>query len=328
MTETSISGEMKTSFDPCRHILINPHIVLLFLVLLNACQKEEKPVVPVEFPQEGVWTGNTSQMTFAELDFRVIDQQPVLHKINLSYYADTTFKHILISSETGIASVDSNGFKFDLPDHGYISGSWDADHLLTGTIRTISQNNSYAEFSYTATHENKPVSIHSPANTSFRIGEKTFHYFQQIDNYYPAIFISITDSGFVNGSSINIFKGVLAGQPVLQFNAGLFQEPEEPAQYFTPGTKNYAGESGNGIEILFFDPDNYYARWATTNGTADQQESYFKLTETYLVPISLPQVKRLKFMAEFACNIYNHKGDTLQITNGSYTGYVDLPAVK
>lgn len=319
---------MKTSFDPCRHILINPHIVLLFLVLLNACQKEEKPVVPVEFPQEGVWTGNTSQMTFAELDFRVIDQQPVLFKINLSYYADTTFKHILISSETGIANVDSNSFKFDLPDRGYISGSWDADLLLTGTIRTISQNNSYGEFSYTATRESKPASIHSPANTSFRIGEQTFHYFHQIDNYYPATPNSITDTGSVTGSSINIFKGVFTGQPVLQINAGMFQEPEETEQFFTPGTKNYVGESSNGIEILFFDPGNYYARWATTNDTADQQESYFRLTETYLVPISLPQVKRLKFMAEFACNIYNHKGDTLQITDGTYTGYVDLPAEK
>jgi hypothetical protein len=328
MTEASISGEMKTSFDHCRNILINPHIVLLFLVLLNACQKEEKPFVPVEFPQEGVWTGNTSQMTFAELDFRVIEQQPVLFKINLSYYADTTFKQILISSETGIAHVDSNGFKFDLPDHGYISGSWDADHLLTGTVRSISQNNSYGEFSYTATRESKPLSIHSPANTLFTIGDHTYHYLHQIDNYYPATPNLITDSGFVNGSSINIFKGIFKGQPVLQINAGMFQESEEPVQFFDSGTKNYAGESGNGIEILFFDPGNYYARWATTNGTADQQESYFRLKETYLVPISLPQIKRLKFMAEFACNIYNHKGDTLRITNGSYTGYVDLPDEK
>lgn len=323
-----ISGEMKTSSDRRSIRLVCRHFVLLLLVLITACQKEEKPDVPVEFPYAGIWTGNTSQMTFAEMDFRVIDQQPVLYKINFSYYADTAFKQISISSTTGIASVDSNSFKFDLPDRGYVSGEFISDHLLTGTIRTISENNIYNDFTYTATPESTSASIYSPANTSFSIGEQTYHYFQQIDNYYPETSISVTDSGMVTGSSINIFKGVFTGQPVLQINVGMFQYPEQPAQFFTPGTRNYAGKNSNGVEILFFDPGNYYARWATTNGTANQQESYFRITEIYPVPISIPPVQRLKFMAEFACNIYNHKGDTLKITDGEYTGYVDFPEVK
>lgn len=181
--------------------------------------------------------------------------------------------------------------------------------------------------SYSAVPAGAASSIHSVSGASFTIGDQNFQLIQTDDNFFPVTISSPTDSLLFAGTAVTQQKGFFAGRSILQINAGAFRSLRYAQRYFIPGNKHYADKSNSGlIEVEFYDPNYYFARWASTNGVACQQNSYFFLKEVIPIPTSNPLIQRLKILAGFSCNIYNHRGDTLRISDGNYIGFIDLPA--
>ncbi len=312
------SSEMKISFDGRHFICAFAFSVLLFTV---GCKKEREPHIPVYFPYEGTWLGNTSQMTYLQLEFMVIEQQPSLYSVILTYFSDSIPKQRYFTGENGLCPVDSVRFEYSMPDGNFLKGVFINENLVEGTIRLRAETNSNEEIVFSATNLDKPLSINSIARATFKIGADDYEYIQQIDYSFPGTPIFKNDSTLTIGSSLN----TPSGRHLIRINAGNFFQDEDIAGFFQPGLKPFAGELNDGIELLFSELNNVYTRWATTLGIADQQESYFNLVEIKTIPTPNEGISRLKMKAEFACRVYNYSGDSLQITDGFYLGFIDIP---
>lgn len=323
------SFRMKICSDPLQGISFCSLVIfLLHLFIIISCQPLEPVVIPQETPFRGLWTGNTSQMTYIELEVRDIDNRQVLYKLKLNYLLDSAFKQQTVFSENGIFWIGEDQFSVDLPDGSDISGKFQSQNHLSGTIRIVEENLTFREISYSATHEDSAVTINSLSRTSFRLPDTSYVYLQTADDLFPHTNNLSTDSGYFVGASVNFEKGQYNGQPVFAINVGPFIDLTEISGYFVPGNKSYAGNEGGGVEILFFDPRIYYYRLASTNWNAEQDGSYFSIIETQPVPSDIPGISRLKIMAEFGCYVYGDWGETLQISDGFFLGFVDLPSGK
>lgn len=300
----------------------------LWIVLASSCNEEVvTPPEIIDFPYEGIWTGNTSEMNFIQLEFSITGGLPVAYRLNLTYLNDTVLQQMLLTNVNGLVSVDSTFFSLELPDLGYVNGEFEDDSLLTGKIRILADNNAYKMLSYSAIPAGAASGIHTVSGASFTIGDQNFQLVQTDDNFFPATIYSLTDSSLVAGTAVTQQKGFFTGKSILQINAGEFRSLKYARRYFIPGDKQYADKFNSGlIEVEFYDPNYYFARWASTNGAACQENSYFSLKEVIHIPTSNPLIQRMKIFAQFSCNIYNHRGDTLHISDGAYIGFIDLPA--
>ncbi len=306
------------------------HLSLFFFLLLliaSSCQEEDHTPPPtIDFPYEGIWMGNTSEMNFIQLEFRLNDGFPIVYRLNLTYLNDSVLQQLLLTNVNGLAGVDSSAFSIELPDLGYVNGQFESDSLLKGSVRILAENNAYKTLTYSVAPIVKS-GIHSVSGASFTIGDQTFQLKQTDDNFLPVTLNNFNDSLLFTGTAVTQQKGFFAGRSILQINAGEFRSLRQAHRYFIPGNKHYADKFNRGlIEVEFFDPNYYFARWASTSGAACQEDRYFVLREVIAIPTSNPMIKRLKILADFSCNIYNHRGDTLKINDGSYIGFIDLPA--
>jgi hypothetical protein len=314
------SSEMKTSFDG-RYLFNALAFAVLLLFFGVGCQKERLPVVPIYFPFEGSWLGNTSQMTYLQLEFMVIEQHPALYSISFTYFSDSAPKQRYFADENGLCAVDSIWFEYPMPDGSLVKGVFINENLVEGTISFETESNAQKEIIFSATTDGGPVTINSIARATFRIGADDYEYIQKIDYSLPAAPIFQNDSTLTVGSSLN----TPSGRHLIRINAGNFFQHDDIAGFFHPGLKPFAGEMNDGIELIFSELNNVYTRWATTLGIANQQEGYFRLVEIKTITPPCAGFSRMKMMAEFACTVYNYSGDSLEIADGFYLGFVDIP---
>jgi hypothetical protein len=303
-------------------------IFISFLIFFAfACQTEEPVIVTQEMPYLGVWTGNTSQMTFFEIKVSEIDNRQVLYSLKFTYFSDSLLKQRYIFAEKGLFWIEENHFAIDLPDGGEVKGNFNGQNDLSGTVIVLPGNNSL-EMNYNATHRDSTVTINSISRITMQVNDKVYYYEQAINDLFPQTITKLTDSGYIAGAAMNIEKGMYQGTSVFRFNAGAFSSADELKDYFSIGNKNYASSDEAGIEILFYYPEAYYELWSSRYDAGTQWGSYFRIVDTKPVTTDIPGFTRLKLMVEFGCKVYDVRGDTLEISNGQFLGFVDLPILK
>ncbi|MBE0639127.1 MAG: hypothetical protein IH598_11455 [Bacteroidales bacterium] len=319
---------MKTCFELTLRTVYFSVFLFLIPFFICSCQPEEPVSIPQEIPYGGMWIGNTSQMTYIEVEIREIEKRQVVYSLKFNYRVDSLLKQRSMFGEKGLFWLEEDLFSIELPDKGYISGRFYNLNHLSGTIRVAAENDTYSEITFSATHTDSIITMHSISRTSFTLPDTAYTYTQLVNDFFPHTINQITDTSFSIGASVNIEKGMYTGQSVFAINFGKFRDPDEIPGYFTTGNKSYADLLDGGVEILFYNPKIYYDRMASTNWNAEQNGSYFRITETQSVPSDIPGTSRLKIMAEFGCYVYSLWGDTLQISNGFFLGFVDIPEEK
>jgi hypothetical protein len=316
--------------DSVRMFLHCRSVFFWFLFFLAfACQTEEPViVVPQETPYLGIWTGNTSQMTFIEIEVSEIDSRQVLYSLRFTYLSDSSIKQRYIFSEKGLFWIEENHFAVDLPDGGNVTGTFYNQNHLSGTINVLLENSSFFELNYSTTNQDSAVTINSISRTSMHVNDNIYHYEQVINDLFPYTITEFTDSSFIAGAEVKIEKGMYQGTSVFRFNAGAFGSAEEVREFFSVGNKPYASMDEEGIEVLFYNPDIYYELSSSRYETGNQQDSYFRIVDTKPVVTDISGISRLKIMVEYGCTVYDIRGDSLEIRNGFFLGFVDLPNLE
>ena len=301
-------------------------LVLFFTSLLFGCQEPDPiEITPDATPYAGKCTGNTSQMTYIELDIRQINFKQMLYKATFNFWEDTTLKYRILTGEQGLCRIKRETIFVELPDHGYIIGTFHNQNHLSGKIKVLSDEN-YKELYFDVTHADSSVTIHSLSRARFTARDTTWEYNQVINDLFPISRVIQTDTVIIIETGIRIEKGMNIKRDVFLFKAGIFNTVEEVASFFVPGHKQYAPMDKGGVEHIFFDPQLYLREWSSAWGSKSQQGSYFNIIEIQKIPhFEIEPMQRLKILVKFDCYVYNPKGDTLQISDGFFLGFVDLP---
>lgn len=309
-------------------LLIFDRIALIFILsqIISGCRPVEPVIIPDSLHYAGKWSGNTAQATYIELDIREINSQQMLYSVTFNYWVDSLLKQRNLVGEQGLFRIEQNQFSVDLPDRGYITGTFHSQNHLSGKLRVLAENDAYKEFSWDATHLDSAVTINSVARAHYTARDITYVYEQVINDFFPYPANSLTDTTISIGAKFRIEKGMYDGQSVFLFHATGFSNREEISSFFVQGYKNYSPPDVVGIEYTFFDPETYWEKWSSAWACADQQGSYFRIVETREIPFfEADTMQRLKILAEFGCFVYGVRGDTLQIKDGFFLGFVDLP---
>ncbi|HPR57734.1 MAG TPA: hypothetical protein PK915_05120 [Bacteroidales bacterium] len=316
---------MKICFDFSKKNLFSWLFLFIpALFILTTCSLDEETFPSQEAPYEGIWKGNTSQMTYLELEVRKINGRQVLYNLQFNYWNDTVLKQRKLTANEGFFRIEKDEFMIDLPDNGKISGYFAETNALEGELLIPGNNNNFQKLCYSASHADSAVTINSVCLTKFSLPDTTCVYQQVIRNFFTHTLIQNSDTGIVIGTSVNIENGMYAGQPVFGWNTGIFESVSEIKNYFTRGDKLYADTLGEGVEVLFYNPFQYWELWKSTGWKAEQNGSYFRITDIKSFPIDNPGIERLKVMAEFGCKVYGVRGDTLEISDGFFLGFVDI----
>jgi len=302
---------------------------LLFLIVaFFACQTEEPVIVPQETPFAGAWIGNTSQMTFIEIEVSEIDNRQVLYSLRFTYYSDSLLKQRYVFAEKGLFWIEENQFSVDLPDGGHVAGTFINQNYLSGTINVLLENSTFYEMNYNTTNQDSAVTINSISRTSMQVNDNIYYYEQLINDFIPYTIAEFTDSSFIAGAEVKIEKGMYQGTSVFRFNAGAFGSADEVREFFSVGNKSYASMDEGGIEVLFYNPEIYYELSSSRYEEGNQEGSYFRIVDTKHVATDISGISRIKLMVEFGCKVYDVRGDSLEIRNGFFLGFVDLPKLE
>jgi len=324
--KVTIASVIQNCFDAVRMFLGRRTNFFLFLIFLAfACQTEEPVIVPQETPYSGIWTGNTSQMTFIEVEVSEIDNRQVLYSLKFNYLSDSILKQRFIFAEKGLFWIEENQFSVDLPDGGHVTGTFYSQNHLSGTINVLLENSTFYEMNYSTTNQDSAVTINSISRTSMQVSDNIYYYEQVINDLFPYTITEFTDSSYIAGAEVKIEKGMYQGTSVFRFNAGAFLSADEVMEYFSVGDKNYASMDEGGIEVLFYNPEIYYELSSSRYEDGSQEGSYFRIVDTKPVLTAISGISRQKLMVEFGCKVYDVRGDTLEIRNGFFLGFVDLP---
>lgn len=308
---------------------IHPDRLILIFIILNfvsGCRPVEPVIVPDDLPYVGKWSGNTAQMTYIELEIREINSQQMLYSFTFNYWLDSLLKQRTLTGEKGLFRIEENQFTVDLPDRGYITGTFQSQNHLSGKLRVLAENDAYDEFTWDATHLDSTITINSIARARFTARDITYTYEQVINDFFPYPANTLNDTALSTGAKFRIEKGMYNGQSVFLFIAKGFSNLQEISQFYTSGSKRYSPPEAVGIEYTFFDPETYWEKWSSAWGCADQPGSYFRIIETRNIPFyDADTMQRMKILTEFGCYVYGVRGDTLQIKDGFFLGFVDLP---
>ena len=303
-------------------------LIFIIFQIITGCRPVEPIIIPDALPYAGKWSGNTAQMTYIELDIREINSQQMLCSVTFNYWVDSMLKQRNIAGEQGLFRIEQNQFSVDLPDRGYITGTFHSQNHLSGQLRVLAENDTYKEFTWDATHLDSTVTINSIARARYTARNITYEYEQVINDFFPYPANTLNDTTISVGAKFRIEKGMYDGQTVFLFNATGFGNLNEISSFFKAGSKSYAPPEEVGIEYTFFDPETYWEKWSSAWASADQQGSYFRIVETREIPFfEADTLKRMKILAEFGCFVYGVRGDTLQIKDGFFLGFVDVPTV-
>lgn len=324
---------MKARKLSAANIYFNPALFVLRWIIafcpvffiFCSCQTEEPLIVSQETPYSGIWTGNTSQMTYLQLEVRQIDNHQELYSIQFNYRLDSAIRQRKVFSGKGLFLIDSTDFTVDLPDGGFFTGKFHSKNHLSGIISVLKEKDSYAELHYSATHQDSSISINSISTTYLQLKDTSFLFEQVVNNLYPFTINTFGENSYIVGAGMKIETGMYAGTKVFQFNAGVFHDFDEISEFFTVGNKNFGSLEDGGIEVFFFDPEGYFEKWSTSYGVGTQEGSYFRILALEPVTTDIEGINRHKIMTEFSCKVYGVRGDTLEIQEGFFLGFVDLP---
>lgn len=322
----SIIQNCSDTFWTFLHFRLNFLLFLFFIAF--ACQTEEPAIVPQDMPYLGIWTGNTSQMTFIEIEVSEIDNRQVLYSLRFNYLSDSILKQRYIFSGNGLFWIEENLFFVDLPDGGKVTGTFCNQNHLSGKINVLLDNSSFYDINFNATNQDSAVTINSISRTTLQVNDKIYYYGQVFNDLFPYTITEFTDSSLIAGAEVKIEKGMYQGTSVFRFNAGAFGSADEVMEFFSVGNKNYANMEEGGIEVIFPNPEIYYEIWSSSYDAGSQDGSYFRIVDIKPVATDISGILRQKLMVEFGCNVYDVRGDTLEIRNGFFLGFVDLPTFE
>lgn len=270
----------------------------------------------------GSWSGNTSQQKTVSFTIDTIDKWAQVINIAIVYKTDSVDLNRIYTNINGITKISDGCFTIDLPENVNVHAFFQDDTILTGVINVLKgyDSSEYLEIPFTAVNEIKPTNIHSRCMTSFKIGDEPFFFEQDMWQYYAYSDNGLTDSAVFILASFCRKSYIPDGQRIITIKKGSFYNTTNLINFFAPGTYPYSFLADNGIEILYFHPEEYYQPWSTSFGAAGQDSSYFRILNTLFVHEFTNEVM-IKFQAEFACNLYKRSGEKFRLTNGKFLGY-------
>lgn len=301
-------------------------VLLLFAVgLFSSCESvpvELPPGDPADYRFAGTWSGNTSQQKIVSFTIDTLNKWAQVVRYEIVYKTDSVDLIRVYTDINGISKLNDGRFSIGLNDNDYITCVFYADTLLKGTIHVLKTDGSSVpvEVSFVAVNDNSQPNIHSICMTSFKIEDNPFYFEQDFAYWFPYSDNGITDSAVYIMASFCHYNGILEGQRIITIKKGSFFDTSNITSFFGPGFYPFSHFADDGIEILYYPPDDRYRPWSTSYGDANQDSSSFKIIDTLFVH-ELNNETMIKFQAEFSCNLYKKSGEKFRLTNGKFLGY-------
>lgn len=302
--------------------------LLMASILFSACQEEQeplpKPVDPADLKYEGAWTGSTSQMKLLTFTIQNTDTAPVVLSCKYGFLQDGEYKQHQISSPTGLSVIDNGHFLLELPEGGNLEGNFETEDLCRGQLVVPEDLTGVPVMhSFNAITDTFPDNLYSPAHARFKAGWRHYDYRQNFDFLFPFTENISTDTGIIVSSSINRNSGNPESTKLIEIRAGHLDSIGEILDFFSPGKKYYSKFAAYGFEIIFYNPEEYFNPYSTSEYTGNQAGSNFEILEFREIETFSETRRLFRFSVKFNCKVYRHWGRTVKITNGYYTGYID-----
>jgi hypothetical protein len=311
-----------------KHHSIICALAFTFILGITGCEEdlpEPVPADPDDLRYEGSWLGSTSQTKL--FTFAVENQStgPVITTCKLGYLHNSEYRLRIIANPAGLSDIKNGNFNFALPDGGNVSGSFNAPDFCDGAISLPdgSSGSLQSHYFYVVADPGQNNLLYV-AQTSFTVGGTEYKYEQDFDFYFPVNKNTLTDSGIIVGSAFHRKYGSdPEGIPLIEIRAGHFENFDDIPRLFSPGKKNFSKNTGGGFEIIFYNPEEYFSPYSTSENDGNQEGSNLEIVAFEEMETLDPEVRLYKFIARFNCRTYRIWGHTRVITHGYYVGYID-----
>jgi len=293
-----------------------------FLASCEPVPVEEPSGNSYDYKYAGTWSGNTSQQRVVSFTIDTLNKWAQLVHYEIVYKTDSVDLKRIFTHINGISKISNGQFSIDLNENENITCSFQDDTILSGLIKVLKPDEEAGtlDISFFAVKDGTPVNIHSKCMTSYEIENEPFYFEQDMAYYFPFSDNGITDSAIFILASFCHYNGILEGQRIITIKKGSFYDTTHLLRFFSPGNYPYSYFADSGIEILYYPPDDRYRPWSTSYGAAVQDSSYIRILDTLFVHEFSNEVM-IKFLVEFACNLYKRSGEKFRLTNGKFLGY-------
>ncbi len=301
-------------------------VIFLFAVwLFSSCEPvpvEVPPGNPADYKYAGTWAGNTSQQKIVSFTIDTLNKWAQVIRYEIVYKTDSNDLIRIYNDIHGISKLNDGRFSIELNNIEKITGAFAGDTLLTGTIHvsTTGGKKEPVEVSFFAVRDGYQPNMYSKCMTSFEIEGAPFNLEQDLSYYFPFSDNGITNPAIFIMASFCHYNGTLEGQRIITIKKGSFFDSSNLITFFSPGNYPYSQLAENGIEILYYPPEDRYRPWSTSYGDANQDSSSFSIIDTLFVH-EFSNETMIKFQAEFNCNLYKKSGEKYRLTNGKFLGY-------
>ncbi|MFP4471840.1 MAG: hypothetical protein ACLFPE_14245 [Bacteroidales bacterium] len=320
----------------CDRLVIPVFYLLIFalIILCHAC-KEETEIPPSDPSQRqylGTWEGNTIQTAMVKILLTENEhRQVVVSEAGLNYMIDGDLRQMYLENKTGLSILDSGTFEFHLPDGGSVTGRF-SDNQLNGWFETYHLTGQPTGIPFRAVPENDSLSLYAICRATFvQSGNKTVNLVQDQRHYFPVGGCRFADSGYVAVSAMHMGSWENGGAPFFSVEGGLIENPDPLHDLFHTGSKNFSRHATDGFRIFYIDRGNQFRQYFTLEDSLMPSASYFRITALEKIEHDIPDLIRYKFTAEFDLWMYSYWGDSINLQNGFYSGYLEnslLPSPK
>ncbi|HZK07653.1 MAG TPA: hypothetical protein VFC92_05585 [Bacteroidales bacterium] len=294
-------------------------IAISLALLLTACEPEEIPRLPgnpSDLRFEGVWIGNTSQMKLSEFEVQNIEEHAYITRCRLSYMIDGNEKLRDLHNADGLGEIIDRHFSFSLPDESKVSGTFADTAMLEGSMQIVYGAQPTEIITFICVSDSSRTDVYGLSKLHFTLEDKTWHYKQDYNFYFPQSQTIATDTGWIAAAE---FATRISS--VIEIRAGHLTAPAQIPEIFATGIKHFSPFAADGFEIIIHDPDYYFIPWTTSDTARGQEGSSLIITEMIEINTGNIEENLLKFTANFSCKVYREYGQMRHL-EGDFTGYV------
>lgn len=289
------------------------------VVWLAGCEPEEIPRLPGnpdDLQFEGLWIGNTSQMKLAEFEVQNIEEHAYVTRCRLSYMIGDDWRLRDLHNADGLSEIIDRNFSFSLPDQSAVAGTFADTTMLEGSMQIVYGAQAAETITFICVSDSSRNDVNGLSQLHFKLEDKTWHFIQDYDFYFPQTKTIATDSGWIVAGEF-----ATRTSPIIELRAGHLELPAQIPEIFVVGTKQFSPFAADGFEIIIHDPGYYYLPWTTSDTARGQEGSSLNISQILEINTGSSHENLLKFTADFNCKVYREYGQMRHL-EGTFTGYV------